>query len=246
MGKLTNLNPPAAIADADIPALIARDAEVTAALSAHTTAPNPHTQYKLSGSSEVFTATTKAVGRSSGIISASTSTAVNLCGLEVQASDSSSAAFLSFHRPFSGANAAGVHFGLDADNQLKFGGWSYGQTAWKVWHEAFGTPVWQTPSDSRLKQDIRPIPSALSILLECKPVSFRYNRTIREKRDFFGNPFQREKIHYGFLANDFPLQDLVWETDGHLGIDYLEVIPFLCRAIQEQQSQIDELRKLLK
>jgi hypothetical protein len=51
---------------------------------------------------------------------------------------------------------------------------------------------------------------------------------------------------YGFIAKDFPLQDLVWETDGYLGIDYIEIIPFLCRAIQEIQEQINELRQLLK
>jgi hypothetical protein len=47
MGKLTNLNPPAPIADADIPTAIARDAEVTAAMNAHVGAVDPHSQYLL-------------------------------------------------------------------------------------------------------------------------------------------------------------------------------------------------------
>jgi predicted FMN-binding regulatory protein PaiB len=47
MGKLTNLNPPAPITDSDIPAAIARDAEVTAAINAHLTAADPHSQYLL-------------------------------------------------------------------------------------------------------------------------------------------------------------------------------------------------------
>jgi hypothetical protein len=42
MGKLTNLNPPAPIADGDLPASIARDLEITAALDAHIATPNPH------------------------------------------------------------------------------------------------------------------------------------------------------------------------------------------------------------
>ncbi len=45
MGKLTNLNPPALIADADIPAAIARDSEVTAAVAAHVAAVDPHPTY---------------------------------------------------------------------------------------------------------------------------------------------------------------------------------------------------------
>jgi hypothetical protein len=42
MGRLTNLNPPTAIADSDIPGSIARDAELTATMNAHIAAPNPH------------------------------------------------------------------------------------------------------------------------------------------------------------------------------------------------------------
>jgi hypothetical protein len=47
MGKLTNLNPPASIGDADIPTGIARDAEVTAVMNAHLAATDPHNQYLL-------------------------------------------------------------------------------------------------------------------------------------------------------------------------------------------------------
>jgi len=45
MGKLTNLNPPAPIADSDIPTAIARDAEYIAADKAHVDAVDPHPQY---------------------------------------------------------------------------------------------------------------------------------------------------------------------------------------------------------
>ncbi len=44
MGELTNLNS-RSIVDADIPAAIARDSEVTAAINAHTAAADPHAQY---------------------------------------------------------------------------------------------------------------------------------------------------------------------------------------------------------
>jgi len=45
MGKLTNLNPPAPIADTDLPASIARDTEYIAADTAHLNATDPHLQY---------------------------------------------------------------------------------------------------------------------------------------------------------------------------------------------------------
>jgi hypothetical protein len=45
MGRLTNLNPPKALSEADIPAIIARDAEVMAAINAHLNESDPHLQY---------------------------------------------------------------------------------------------------------------------------------------------------------------------------------------------------------
>jgi len=45
MGKLTNLNPSAPIADFDIPASITRDTEMSAAITAHLNAADPHLQY---------------------------------------------------------------------------------------------------------------------------------------------------------------------------------------------------------
>lgn len=52
-------------------------------------------------------------------------------GYEVRSRDLSSAAYISFHRPGSFA----CHFGLDTDNELKIGGWSFGGAAYKLWHE---------------------------------------------------------------------------------------------------------------
>jgi len=233
MGKLTNLNPPATIADSDIPGSIARDAEVTAAIAAHVAAPSPH-------GGQNFTSTTKAVGFSTGFIQ--NSNPVNTCGFEIQAASSADAAFMSFHRP----GVAGFHLGMSVgDNKLKIGGWSFGTVAYSVWTGSDGTPVWQNPSDRRLKKSIRPIPSsALELILQSQPVSFEYNSLLR--KEYFGDEFQRKKVHYGFLANDFPLQDLVTEKDNrYLGLDYMEIIPFLCRAIQEQQAQINDLKRLV-
>lgn len=53
--------------------------------------------------------------------------------LEVTAPSNTGAAFMSFHRP--GAFAA--HFGIDTDNKLKIGGWSWGATSHAIYHEGY-------------------------------------------------------------------------------------------------------------
>ncbi len=194
-------------------------------------------RYRQSSLSQTFTGAIKSVGVSSNPINSATSATFNKSGIEIQSADSASAAYLSLHRP----NLYGCHLGLDTNNTLAIGGWSFGGVSYKIWHELYGTPVWQAPSDRRLKKSVRPIPSALDLILECQPISWRYNNLL--SKEYFDDNFQREKIHYGFLADNFPLQDLVAEKpNGYLGLDYLEIIPFLCRAIQEQQDQIRLLK----
>lgn len=82
--------------------------------------PASHAQY--------FNGTTaKSIGYSGGNFFSET----NNCGYEIQARDSSSAAYLSFHRP----GIFACHVGLDTDNQLKIGGWSFGGASYKIWNE---------------------------------------------------------------------------------------------------------------
>ncbi|MEG3955249.1 tail fiber domain-containing protein [Microcoleus sp. herbarium2] len=241
MGKLTNLNPVAPIADGDLPASIARDVEYIAADTAHATATDPHPgRYRQQNTTQTFNPTIKAIGLSIGGIKENSTATIGRSGFDVVADNTVSAAYLTFHRP----NIFACHFGLDTNSALSVGGWSFGNFSYRVWHENYGTPVWQTPSDRKLKKSIRPIPSALEFILACQPVSFQYNSLL--SKEHFGDRFQREKIHYGFLATDFPLQDLVSEkSNGYLGLDYLEIVPFLCRAMQEQQAQINRIESLL-
>ena len=227
--KLIAINPPSTITEPQIPDAIARDTEVSAAIAAHLAATDPHSQYMKWGTSSGSIANAADNAAAISAIAAGNNTT----------EWAQNAAFISFHRPLISAN----YLGIDTDNQLKFGGWSNHGSAWRMWHENFGIPVWQTPSDKQLKRAIRPIPSALQLILESQPVSFEFNAQIRNS-GLFGDKFQRGKVHYGFLAQDFPLQDLVGEKpNGYLGIDYIEIIPFLVRAIQELQEQINELKQ---
>ena len=77
------------------------------------------------------------------------------------AANNSASATMSFIRE----GQCGVHFGLDTDNVMKIGGWSYGAVAHRIIHE--GISNWNCPgqitaaggfqiSDERFKHDIEP------------------------------------------------------------------------------------------
>ncbi len=152
-------------------------------------------------------------------------------GLEVQGANNGAAAIM-FHRPSSFA----TFFGFDTDNDLCIGGHSISRQ--RIWREGQGIPVWQSPSDIRLKKNVSSIDFALDLILECKPIRFRFNSEVKQT-ELYGSKKEREKYHYGFIAQEFSIGDLVYEKEnGFLGIDYIEIIPFLVRAIQELSEQI--------
>lgn len=120
----------------------------------------------------------------------------------------------------------------DADNA-----YSLGQSGarWSAVWAANG--VIQT-SDARLKTNIASLDYGLKELLRMKPVQYNW------KKDPQGNK------QIGFLAQDiFQLIPEVVEVPSNgdaMGVKYTELIPVLVKAIQEQQKQIDELKKLLQ
>lgn len=129
MGELINLNPPKAITDADIPAAIARDAEYIAADTAHTTAADPHPIYLTQTEGDGRYRQTNAVIR--GISGGTMTSELNNAVLQAEARDSLSAAYIFFHRP----GIFGVHLGINTNNELCIGGWSLGNTSYKIFHE---------------------------------------------------------------------------------------------------------------
>jgi hypothetical protein len=117
MGKLTNLNPPAPIADGDLPPSIARDAEFQAADEGHANAQHPHPQYRKNNEAQVFANPIKAICKSTGAPNA-TGLASGNAGLEIQADPPTSGAFFYLSRP----GIFGAHVGIDSTNRLGFGG----------------------------------------------------------------------------------------------------------------------------
>ena len=108
-------------------------------------------------------------------------------------------------------------------------------------------------SDKRLKKNIKSLDDKFNDFFdELKPVSFKWKNT-KIKQD--------EKTHIGFVAQDIQEAEknndldtgMVYEIDNNLFLDKRELIALntwqiqmLKKQIQEQQKEIDELKKLLK
>ena len=91
-------------------------------------------------------------------------------------------------------------------------------------------------SDARLKSNIISLGSTLSKLLQIDGKSYTM------KKD------ESEKQKIGLLAQDiekvFP--ELVSESHGVKSVNYQGLVPVLINALKEQQSEIDELKTMLK
>ncbi len=98
-----------------------------------------------------------------------------------------------------------------------------------------------TLSDGRLKRNIVPVHYGVDTVMKLKPVEFSW----RDQSQ--GMP---KSTQIGFVAQDVltVVPDIVsksGDADGTLGVAYTELVPILVKAIQEQQGQIDDLKKQL-
>lgn len=92
-------------------------------------------------------------------------------------------------------------------------------------------------SDEKTKSNIAPLGgNSLDIIKQLKPVTYRFNS---------GD----NKTHAGFIAQDVEkvLPNLIHKNDSLdvKGVAYLELIPYLVEAIQEQQKIIESLQARL-
>jgi hypothetical protein len=95
-------------------------------------------------------------------------------------------------------------------------------------------------SDKRFKKDIEPINSALSDVLKLKPVKFNW------KTDEFPNKHFDHRRHIGLIAQEVEevYPEIVNTNDeGFKSIDYSKLAPVLIKAVQEQQAEIEALKK---
>ncbi len=117
-------------------------------------------------------------------------------------------------------------------------------------------------SDSRFKENIKPLGNKLAQLKQLNGVSYNLKnnkRTLpaeemsglseKEQNDLamLNNMNQKERRRLGFVAQEmqqlFP--ELVQQdNEGYLYVDYVGLIPVLVESVKQQQEQIDELLEL--
>ena len=97
-------------------------------------------------------------------------------------------------------------------------------------------------SDIKLKDNIRPIESALFKVQQINGVTFDWN----EK----SSKIQQGKGHdVGLIAQEVEkvLPEVVTTRDsGYMAVKYEKMIPLLIEGIKEQQKQIDELKEQIE
>jgi len=103
--------------------------------------------------------------------------------------------------------------------------------------------AFNTSSDKRLKTNIAPLKVALAKVLKLNPVQYEKKRAL-DAKEYTLNEM-------GFLAQDVQkiLPNVVKEgedKDKLLSVNYIEIIPVLTKAIQEQQAQIEALQNQLQ
>lgn len=98
-------------------------------------------------------------------------------------------------------------------------------------------------SDRRLKRNIRDIPSgtAAEVIMELRSVSFEYKNDGRASMGFIAQEVRKTCERHGL---DLPLYNIA--DDGFYRIPYVNYIPLLVLAIQEQQKEIEALKKIRK
>ncbi len=154
---------------------------------------------------------------------------------------------------FSNATAIGYGAIADASNKVRIGNTFVtsigGQVGWTIY------------SDSRVKKNIREGVPGLDFISLLKPVMYNYD--LAKENELLGNKNQKaewtgknelEKINFsGFLAQevDSAAQKIGYNFSGIdktgtiMGLRYSDFIVPLVKAVQEQQQQIEELKKLI-
>ncbi len=110
-------------------------------------------------------------------------------------------------------------------------------------------------SDRKLKENIKDLPSSIDVIMKIKPKTFSY-----KKIDNLNLPFGNQA---GFIAQDIKelLPDLVnelglrlpnvgdsvkTEIEKYMHLDYIGLIPYIVKSIQDQQLIIEKQNDLIK
>lgn len=122
---------------------------------------------------------------------------------------------------------------------------------------------WYTWSDLSIKSNIENVPTVLTKVLALEPKMYNYTKDrlnsdipIADSIDVKDStikadlnmpiPTENEPKHYGLIAQDVKVQfpNIVGKVKENLeAVNYVELVPILIKAIQEQQQTIQDLRQ---
>jgi len=143
------------------------------------------------------------------------------------------------------------NFAPAGDNLYDCGTFTYS------WREVNAWTVW-TYSDMNSKKDVEDIQYGLKEIMQLRPVAYKWKNN--SLPNGFSIPLDKQKTSLGFLAQEVApvLKELVrnesWEPVDEKGnyqlvqhdkyqMNYFGLIPVIVKAIQEQQKQIETLKK---
>ncbi len=148
------------------------------------------------------------------------------------------------HLDFSSASATGSIYGMTS-SVIKYE-WTYEGVFRSRMTQVMNYQSW---SDERLKENVQDLDYGLDSIMKLKPVSFDW-------KDKYAIEGKKQDI--GFIAQDVEkvMPKLVTESEGSAifedeegyatkSVDYVKMVAVLTKAVQEQQKQIDELKKLI-
>ncbi len=141
---------------------------------------------------------------------------------------------------FVNATAIGAEAIVDASNTIQLG--NNDVTNVNTSADMFARSFNAT-SDKRLKRNIAPLHNSIGAIMQLKPVSYEKKSTLAST-----NYSIKEN---GFIAQELQkvMPSLVTEgtdKDKLLSVNYIALIPVLTKAIQEQQNEIEELKKMVE
>ena len=97
-------------------------------------------------------------------------------------------------------------------------------------------------SDIKLKENIKPLTlDCTDLINKIKPVEFTW-KDINEVPES-----KKNTVDYGFIAQDIEtlLPHLVKELTSYKTIKYEKLAPYLVKAIQEMNTRLDKIEKIL-
>ncbi len=97
---------------------------------------------------------------------------------------------------------------------------------------------WNTPSDRRLKKEIRPLASVLERIAALEVVDYQFRRDASGDTRHLGLIAQNVAEHFPELTDEA-------ENNGYLGVNYAGFSVIALKAIQEQQAIIEDQRDRL-